>query len=52
MAQRRANNAAMNGYNGRRRAYFLADKPEPEAEPNDVFDNGAAGYVPLTDLGM
>src|SRR5258706_6765588 len=41
MAQRRANNAVMNGYNGRRRSYFLADKPEPDAEsdsePDDAY---------------
>src|SRR5712672_2281610 len=34
MAKRSSNTSAMNGYNGRRRAYFLADKPEVDAEPD------------------
>src|SRR5216684_7937310 len=39
MASRRGNTAAMNGYNARRRAYFLADKPDnrSDAEPDDSY---------------
>src|SRR6266478_2317171 len=47
MAQRRGNLTAMNGYNGRRRAYFLADKPDPDPDPDaemeNVYDGGSAG---------
>src|SRR5258706_4563083 len=39
MAKRSSSNAAMNGYNGRRRSYFLADKPEPDAEPDSEPDD-------------
>src|SRR5258707_1488927 len=50
MAQRRANNSAMNGYNGRRRAYFLADKPVPDAEP-DAPNDASVNGKPLGALG-
>src|SRR5258707_5264613 len=50
MAQRRANNSAMNGYNGRRRAYFLAYKPVPDAEP-DAPNDASVNGKPLGALG-
>src|SRR6266849_9987587 len=39
MANRRGNISAMNGYNGRRRAYFLADKPEIDSDPDAEMEN-------------
>src|SRR5882672_11332268 len=50
MAKRNGNAAAMNGYNGRRRAYFLADKPEPDAEP-DASGGASVNGKPLGALG-